>query len=556
MEWTEGGEPVSTNWAHRWRADFGIHWRAELLLLAVLLFASGAVALLLDPDLPVHLAMGRWIVQHGGVPFTEPFAWTRAGDPYFAYSWAIQTAYYLVYDALGAVGLRVLHGLLIVSVAAVMIVFARAARWSPWTAVMLAALNVTLAASLAAHLRPQVLLFIAVPLAWSCAYRVLGNERIRWPVLGLLGASALAANSHLLFPLTAAPWVLLVTQQRRDARRSFALVSATVAGWLLSPYAFVWPKVFQLNFAPNALFTHPTPIAELQPGVQSVVQAPLALVVVVALALLPWALSAIWMPKRERIVAAAAWLIGLLAFAYAVRALLIWWILVIPSVAAVVELLALVPKREIIVRAQKFCLYAILLCFVAGRLQHARSVRAAYPGNASPFTPFASAMVDPLATWLQCNSRADASGRVFTVFRLGSYLAWSLPAFSPSIDGRNIFPDSVARAESYHFPRNGPVPLGPWRSADLAIVTLDYPVAAVLDTATGWRKVAATDTAGRELNARAAMWVRTEWWDRNRQTKPNCAAASPNTPITAHYQPGTEHRAPRTGLVARSTQTE
>ncbi|MGI9077802.1 MAG: hypothetical protein ACR2G6_10840 [Gemmatimonadaceae bacterium] len=545
------GETPPTSWTERWQADFGVHWRTELLVMAVLLFASGALALLLDPDLPVHLAMGRWIVHHGAVPFTEPFAWTRAGDPYYAYSCAVEIVYYFVYNTLGPAGLRMLHGLLVAAVAGVMIVLARTARWSPWTAVMLAVLNVTLAAFLAGHLRPQILLFIAVPLAWSCAYWTLGNERIRWPVVGVLGASALAANSHLLFPLTAAPWMLLVTHPRRDVRRGAALVSATVAGWLLSPYALVWPDVFQLNFAPNPLFTQPTPIAELQPGVQSVFKAPLALVVFMALALLPWALSAVSITRRERVVAAVAWLVGLLAFAYAVRAMLIWWMLILPTVAAAIELLALVPKREIIVRAQKFCLYAILVFLVAGRVHNARDVRADYPGNVSPFTPFASAMADPLTSWLECNSRADARGRVLTVFKLGSYLVWSLPSFSSSIDGRNIFPDSVARAESYHWPRSGPVPLGPWQSADLAIVTLDYPVAAVLDTATGWHKVAATDSVGRALNARAAMWVRTAWWERNRQTRADCKPASPvvNADI-AQKTPGTEHRAANVVLAA------
>ncbi|MBC7791365.1 MAG: hypothetical protein H7Z74_15580 [Anaerolineae bacterium] len=545
--------------------------------MAVLLVASGATALLLDPDLPVHLAMGRWIVRHGAVPFTEPFAWTRAGDPYYAYSWAIESAYFLVHESLGVTGLRVLHGLFIAAAAAVMLVLARAARWSPWTGLLLAILNVTIAAFLASHLRPQIVLFISVPLAWACAYRILESERIHWPLLVLLGASALAANSHLLFPLTAAPWMLLVTHPRRDLRRSAALVLVTVAGWMLSPYALVWPKVFQLNFAPNPLFTHPTPISELQPGVQAISQAPLALVVVLALALMPWALSTVWLTRRERIVAAAAWLIGLLAFAYAVRALLIWWMLVLPTFAAVVELLALVPKREIIVRAQKFCLYAILVCLVAGRVRNARSVAAANPDKAVLFTPFASSVADPLARWLECNGRADARGRILTVFRLGSYLAWRLPAFSSSIDGRNIFPDSVARAESYNLSRSNNATLGPWRSADLAIVTLDYPVAAVLDTATGWRRTAASDTTGRPPFARAALWVRTAWWDRNRATNPTCPATPPvlsrtaqyqpdpvhrtpgsthRAPNTAQYQPRTGHRAPNTALVAQKTSSD
>ena len=100
---------------------------------------------------------------------------------------------------------------------------------------------------------------------------------------------------------------------------------------------------------------------------------------------------------------------------------------------------------------------------------------------------------------------------MFTSFGFGTYLTWRLPALSYSIDGRNIFPDSVAAAESYMLASGGRAPLGPWRSADLAMVPLAREVASVLDTAAGWRRVVVvadergdSDTAG--------LWVRDSWW--------------------------------------------
>jgi hypothetical protein len=71
----------------------------------------------------------------------------------------------------------------------------------------------------------------------------------------------------------------------------------------------------------------------------------------------------------------------------------------------------------------------------------------------------------------------------------------------------------VAAAETYFLPVRRSLPLPPWRSADLAIVPLGYPVAAVLDTASAWRRVGTTA----DRNGPAAiigLWVNRDWWAR------------------------------------------
>jgi hypothetical protein len=102
---------------------------------------------------------------------------------------------------------------------------------------------------------------------------------------------------------------------------------------------------------------------------------------------------------------------------------------------------------------------------------------------------------------------------LLTTFNFGSYAQWRLPQLSESIDGRTIFPDSAAAAEAYFLPMRRSLPLPPWRSADLAIVPLSYPVAAILDTASTWRRVATTA----ERNGPAViigLWVNRDWWAR------------------------------------------
>jgi len=107
-------------------------WELPRWLPAALLtmLAAGAMAPLADPDLPMHLAVGRWIVEHRAVPTVEPFAWTRPGAPYFAYSWLVQTALYLLMHVGGPGALRLLHGGLLAAAFWAALVAGRELGWT------------------------------------------------------------------------------------------------------------------------------------------------------------------------------------------------------------------------------------------------------------------------------------------------------------------------------------------------------------------------------------------------------------------------------------------
>jgi hypothetical protein len=96
---------------------------------------------------------------------------------------------------------------------------------------------------------------------------------------------------------------------------------------------------------------------------------------------------------------------------------------------------------------------------------------------------------------------------VLTIFDLASYLTWRAPGFSASIDGRTIFPDSAALPDTPQSPTSGERPLGPWRSADAAILPFAYPVASVLDTASGWQRIAKT-SGGSSPFGPVGLWLR------------------------------------------------
>ena len=59
-------------------------------LLPAVAFVAAALQLALspvDPDYWWHLSTGRWMLDHGRVPFTDPFSFTHGGQNWYAHEW-------------------------------------------------------------------------------------------------------------------------------------------------------------------------------------------------------------------------------------------------------------------------------------------------------------------------------------------------------------------------------------------------------------------------------------------------------------------------------------
>jgi hypothetical protein len=87
-------------------ADMELNFRR--LLLVTLLYLLPAFQALLpveDPDLWWHLRTGQWIIEHGQVPFQDPFSVYGAGKPWIAYSWLYEILVYGLFRAFGLVGI-------------------------------------------------------------------------------------------------------------------------------------------------------------------------------------------------------------------------------------------------------------------------------------------------------------------------------------------------------------------------------------------------------------------------------------------------------------------
>ncbi|MGA6987902.1 MAG: hypothetical protein WBZ01_17725 [Terriglobales bacterium] len=82
---------------------------AAILLFGLLgMTARNAV----DPDLWWHLRTGQWIVETGRVPHSDPFSFTRTGQPWVSHEWLSEVVFYELWKHGGAAALIVFSALI------------------------------------------------------------------------------------------------------------------------------------------------------------------------------------------------------------------------------------------------------------------------------------------------------------------------------------------------------------------------------------------------------------------------------------------------------------
>jgi hypothetical protein len=450
-------------------------------------------------------------VRHGAVPWSEPLAWTRAGQPYYAYSWLAQVLFYALLRAFGPLGLHLLEGALCGAVALATLRAAGEFGWSRSVRFTLACINLAILWGVSHTIRPQQFLLLCVPLAWGIAARI-RRTGTTWPRLAALTAvGCLAANTHIFFAITATPiaYYLIID---KDTRRWGIAGAALLLGWLLSPYGLAWPRVFALNFSGNILINRPPVIREFIPGFEYWSVSKGAFVVGIILLLLPPAWSARAASPRERVTALVFWCAGLSMFAYAGRLLVAWWALAFPLAGgAIAATFAALETSNTEPRVRRLLAGAAPLLVLLVAAPAVRTDFWRYEGD-TVHRMLPRAAEDPalwLPSWLICHTRTGAHGKLFTEFNYGSELSWRLPGYSMSIDGRTIFPDSDAIDFAF-IPRGWTVHrhATTWRGADLAMVSRRYWLSDTLPHEPAWILLADSWPAGRG----AVLFARKDWW--------------------------------------------
>jgi hypothetical protein len=76
-----------------------------------------------DPDLWWHLRTGQWIAETGHIPHSDPFSFTRAGQPWISHEWLSELAFYELWKHGGAAALIVFSAM--VTTAGFMLLYLR-----------------------------------------------------------------------------------------------------------------------------------------------------------------------------------------------------------------------------------------------------------------------------------------------------------------------------------------------------------------------------------------------------------------------------------------------
>jgi len=401
-----------------------------LALLALLAWRN-----IVDIDVGLHLAGGRWIVEHGRVPDTDPFTWTVSDHPYLAYHWLFQVLLYGVERAAGELGIGLLRWGMLLATGLLLLDVVRARAHAP-----LPTLGVGMAALILSEWRflprPELVsdLCLAATL-WVCERRRQGRASPLWllPLLQLLWV-----NTHIFALGWGVLGLYLIDEvvRRRSALTPLCRWSALSALVLLvNPYhvhAVLHPLLLLTRLDPEGVFSAnlrefaPPLLMSFAPGDQ------------LALNLWAWALliglGAVAVAQHLR---RARWLDAAVIALYglfstlAVRNGVVFAIAAFPFVVHGLSELPALGGRG---RCQRVA-FGVLLLFAA--LTGLRIVNGAFYQEARRAHRFGSGYADTLAIeatdWLQSSGLV---GPLFNNHNLGASLLWRTPRLPVFTDGR------------------------------------------------------------------------------------------------------------------------
>lgn len=207
-----------------------------------LLLVNGNI-LLGDSDTYWHIAVGRWILDHGAFPTTDIYSFTKAGDPWISSSWLAQVVYAAAYDWAGWAGPIVVAAAAI-AVASALLAFILGRHIPTRYAILIPLAALLLSGS---HLlaRPHVLVF-PVMVAWTSGL-LRASERGESPSYWLLPLLVLWANLHggFVFGLAlVAPfafdalWNADASQRKSLTLRWFTFGLAALVACCVTPYGW------------------------------------------------------------------------------------------------------------------------------------------------------------------------------------------------------------------------------------------------------------------------------------------------------------------------------
>ncbi len=176
-------------------------------LMVLLVFGSCITGIVLkEPDICFLLASGRWIVEHGQIPQTDPFSYTTHYHwaKYVIEKWLTEVIFYDIWAAVGIAGLLVFDAIVLCLAFIVMPMrIAYLFGWRGFRTILLA-LIVYWASMVHLTIRPEVFSFLFTGIFFELLIRsaraTANSAKIDWRCIAIAGfVSCLWANLHTLF---------------------------------------------------------------------------------------------------------------------------------------------------------------------------------------------------------------------------------------------------------------------------------------------------------------------------------------------------------------------
>lgn len=216
----------------------------ETSFLVGLALALAALGMTLQPGLENdtwwHLALGRWMVEHGTIPLYEPFTSLREGALWVRSGWLADLLFWLAHRVAGVPGLNLLTSLIVAGTTLVL--------WSRTSGRLVMRVVVVtvavLAMTVAAEPRPYVL---ALPLLATVEYVLhrerLGSTALLWllPLLSIVWANV--HGTFILIPILTSLELLGAVISRGSlsterARRLLVATGLVVAAPVVNPFGW------------------------------------------------------------------------------------------------------------------------------------------------------------------------------------------------------------------------------------------------------------------------------------------------------------------------------
>lgn len=190
-----------------------------------------------DGDVSWQVATGRWILQHGRIPTTDPFSYTAFGSPWVAMEWLAQIIYATAFNLDGYAGLATVVSAAVIALFA--IVYFHLQNRAPLVGVVLTLLLVAVVIQPFILARPHVLAWVLIAL-WTVLLSQ-AAEKGRPPPLWTTLLLVIWTNLHASFPLAIIILAAFAFDSARDSNWT------TIRPWLIYGLASLAALILNAN---------------------------------------------------------------------------------------------------------------------------------------------------------------------------------------------------------------------------------------------------------------------------------------------------------------------